>query len=268
MNLQIFRRIVVLIACTMLLLSPALASTVSFLPSSVTVHRNTTAEISLMLDEAPAGLSGYDLVIQLSHPKTARIKDVKFPAWASLEDTTQLTAGAVRIKGADLGQQVEAGRTGIVLATLTIEGTTTGTSAILLETVTMQSDGGEEIIPGIVAGQVLVTTNASTGSEGTVAWAESTPTVTGNNSSNLTILQTKTTNETALNTSPIATGSPAVQNTTGIPGTLLPAGIGSASEIPGEEQGIPWMWVLGGVVILCAIVPIAFFFHHKRKKDL
>ena len=101
-----------------------------------------------------------------------------------------------------------------------------------------------------------------------MAYKEPTPTVTGNNSSNLTILQTKTTNETALNTSPMATGSPAVQNTTGIPGTLKPNATNSVSEIPSEEQGIPWMWVLGGVVLICAIVPIAFFFHRKRQRDL
>jgi hypothetical protein len=221
-----------------------------------------------MLDDAPDSLFGYDLVIQLSHPKTARIRDVKYPSWASLEDTIQLTAGSVRIKGADIGQQVEAGRTGIALATLTIEGTATGTSALLIESVTMQSDGETEIIPGVVAGQVIVTTNVSTGSEGTVAYAEPTPTITGNNSSNLTIAQMKTMNETASNTSPVPTGSPAGYSTTGTPGTPLPTRTGSASEIPGEEQGIPWVWFLGGVVLLCAIVPVAFFFHRKRKKDL
>ena len=268
MNLQMFRRTIVLFACTMLLLSPVGASTISFLPSSVTVHKNTTAELSLMLDSAPAGLTGYDLVIQLSHPKTAKIRDVDYPTWASLSDTIPLTEGSVRIKGADLGQEVEAGRTGIVLATLTIEGTTTGTSAILLEAVTMQSDGGEEIIPGLRAGQVIVSLNNTTVSEGSVAWGDPTPTMTGNNSPNLTTLQTKTMNETISNTSPVSTGSPAVQNTTGIPGTLKPNATDSAGEIPGEEQGIPWMWFLGGAVLLCAIVPVAFFIHRKRQRDL
>jgi hypothetical protein len=268
MNLQIFRRSVVLLTCTLLLLSPVGASTISFLPSSVTVHKNTTAEISLMLDEAPAGLFGYDLVIQLSHPKTARIRDVKYPSWASLEDTTQLTAGSVRIKGADISQQVEAGKTGISLATLTIEGTATGTSALLIESVTLQNDKEEEINPGLVAGQIIVPGSNTTGSEGSVAYTEPTPTMTGNNSSNLTILQTKTMNETALNTSPVSTVSPAVHTTTGTPGTLQPNATYSASEIPGGEQGIPWTWFLGGVVLLCAIVPVAFFLHRKRKKDL
>jgi hypothetical protein len=78
----------------------------------------------------------------------------------------------------------------------------------------------------------------------------------------------KTMNETASNTSPVPTGSPAGYSTTGTPGTPLPTRTGSASEIPGEEQGIPWVWFLGGVVLLCAIVPVAFFFHRKRKKDL
>ena len=279
MNLSLFRRTVVLLTCALLLLSPVGASTISFLPSSITVHKNTTAEISLMLDEAPDGLSGYDLVIQLSHPKTARIRDVKYPSWVSLEDTTQLTAGSVRIKGADLEQQVEAGRTGIALATLTIEGTATGTSAILLDAVTLQSDGVTEINPGLVAGQVIVSVSNATGSEASVAWTDPIPAPTGNSSSNLTIAQLKTTNETASNTTPVSTGTPAVQTTSGIPGTPLPTGGGrgsgsnyalneSAIARSVEEQGIPWTWFLGGVVLLCAIVPVAFFLHRKRKKDL
>jgi hypothetical protein len=48
----------------------------------------------------------------------------------------------------------------------------------------------------------------------------------------------------------------------------LPRGEGAAIDGSDEEQGIPWMWFVGGVVLLCAIVPVAFFVHRKRKKDL
>ena len=107
-------------ACTVLALFPAGAASIQMTPSSVTVQKSATAEISLVLDDAPSGLAGYDLVIRLSNPGIAEITEITYPSWASLFNTTRNADGSVRISGVDISRQVSPGATAVPLATLKI----------------------------------------------------------------------------------------------------------------------------------------------------
>lgn len=69
------------VACTMFLLSPTAATSIEMVPSTITVQKNATAEIRLVVDDAPSGLAGYDLVVRLSNPGIAEISEVTYPSW-------------------------------------------------------------------------------------------------------------------------------------------------------------------------------------------
>lgn len=91
-----------------------------------------TASIPIVLDSASDGISGYRITVSLSDPSVASITAVAFPDWASLKSASGLPAGRVILQGVDLSQQVPVGGTGVLLATLTVKGTATGSTSIVI----------------------------------------------------------------------------------------------------------------------------------------
>jgi len=54
-----------------------------------TLDLGKTTQITIILDTAPDGLSGYNLTVRLTNPAVAEIVDVQFPVWAMLRQTVQ-----------------------------------------------------------------------------------------------------------------------------------------------------------------------------------
>ena len=89
-----------------------------------------TTTIPIVLDSAPNGLSGYGITVALSDPSVAEITSVGFPDWAGMKSSSAVPSGQVVLRAADLSMQVPVGATNLTLATLTVTGRGTGTTAI------------------------------------------------------------------------------------------------------------------------------------------
>jgi hypothetical protein len=121
----------VVIACVCALVSGVAAAnlaTGSFQIGTV----GETVSIPVVLDSAPGGISGYGITVSLSNPSVATITAVAFPDWASLKSASDLPSGQVVLKSVDLSQQVPMGGTGVLLATLTVKGTATGSTSVVI----------------------------------------------------------------------------------------------------------------------------------------
>ncbi|MEN6516976.1 MAG: hypothetical protein ABFC38_02150 [Methanospirillum sp.] len=91
-----------------------------------------TASIPIVLDSASGGISGYRITVSISDPSVATIMAVAFPDWAGLKSASALPSGQVVLQAVDLSQQVPVGGTGVLLATLTVKGTATGSTGIVI----------------------------------------------------------------------------------------------------------------------------------------
>ncbi len=109
-------------------------------PWSVTLSTGTfqvpnvggTVSVPIVLSSAPGGLSGYRFIVSLSDPSVSTITAVTFPDWAGLKSSSPLPSGQVVLQGVDLLQQVPVGGTNVILATLTMGGTATGSTGIVI----------------------------------------------------------------------------------------------------------------------------------------
>lgn len=144
----------VVAVCLILVVSVVSAATVSIQP----VHISTAGETMdavLILDAAPAGLSGYSLTITLDNPAVAAITGCSFPAWASLSEGSASGTG-YGIRAIDLNAGVEAGATGVALGTLTIRGETSGSTGISITSGKVDDDNGNPIEVAGTVGTVTV----------------------------------------------------------------------------------------------------------------
>ena len=131
--------------------------TVSITPQTPEVSSGGIAIVNITLNEAPDGLSGYNLTVSLSNVNVAEILSVSFPPWASLNDNSIFPADSVWIKGVDLGDHVGVGATDVNLGTLTLRGDSKGTSDIVITVTKMDADDGYPINPDTTSGTIEVT---------------------------------------------------------------------------------------------------------------
>ncbi|MBP1928149.1 PKD repeat protein [Methanolinea mesophila] len=112
-----------------------------------------TATIALFLDEAPAGLSGFNISVSLADPAVGEIMSVSFPSWVTMSDNTTFPADTVWIKSLDTGPgdygNVAPGATDIPMGTLALRGDAAGTTAVVLSIVQMSDDEGMNMTPAI-----------------------------------------------------------------------------------------------------------------------
>jgi hypothetical protein len=91
-----------------------------------------TTSVPIVLDSAAGGISGYRITVSLSNPSVATITAAEFPDWAALKSATTLPSGQVVLQAVDLSGQVPVGGTGVLLATLTVKGTATGSTSVVI----------------------------------------------------------------------------------------------------------------------------------------
>jgi len=119
------------------------------------VNQGMEARAIIILDSAPKGLAGYNIIVSLKSGEVADIVRVEFPEWAKLSDSS-ITDGSIRLKAVDLGDMVRPGATNIVLATIIFGNTKQGESLIELTIVRMDDDYGNPITPFIEPGKLTV----------------------------------------------------------------------------------------------------------------
>ena len=127
-------------------------------PVTVGVGQETT--INIVTDKLPTGLSYANITVTIANSSVAQIEDIQLPSWAILADNSSLPSSTVWFKEGDLADQVKAGDTDVVLATLTIKGLTAGTSDITITVNSFQDDNYQNIKDQIatVSGTITVIT--------------------------------------------------------------------------------------------------------------
>jgi len=132
-----------------------------FIKSQVTtLKHNSTSSIYILLNRIPTGLSYANITVTIANSSVAQIEDIEFPTWATLKDNSTLPSSTVWFKVGDLSDQVKAGDTNVVLATLKIKGLNPGTSDIKITVNSFQDDNYQNIEDKIVTvpGTVTVIT--------------------------------------------------------------------------------------------------------------
>jgi PKD repeat protein len=136
--------------------------TVTLPPSTVTLSSSRIAgpggrtTLLLVMDKAPAGLSGY--AVNLTYDKTVvNITQATFPAWASLKSAKGLgEANDLRLMAVDLLKKVQPGATNIEFATITVEGIRPGTTSINITRFEIDDAAGHGIYPTLINGTVTI----------------------------------------------------------------------------------------------------------------
>lgn len=140
---------------------------ISFNPDTVTMYPDSTAQVVIMLSEAPQGLAGYELTLN-SPSSVATITDTIFPSWATLNKKTSMQSG-ITLSGVDLNKKVQSGQTNIELAIITVKGSSGGTSKISISGLQMDADGGAGLSPSLGTLDVTVLSLGSTIASATTA---------------------------------------------------------------------------------------------------
>jgi PKD repeat protein len=140
--------------------------TVAIVPDTTVVHQGETHSISLVADVLPAGLSGYRLWVNLSHPGIAEIISVSYPDWGILNRTSPLPAESVEMSAVDLNRVVQPGATNVSLGTITIRGDTPGETPVTITILRMDDDTGGPITPSTRNGTFTV---VSSGQKASIA---------------------------------------------------------------------------------------------------
>jgi len=132
----------------------------SLSPQTRSIGVGESRDYQIVLDSAPDGLAGYDLVVSLATPGVAEITHVGYPPWANMNTPALTPNQSVLMSAADGNKQEEAGVTGIVLATLTVKGDADGKTAIVISSVNIDTDkeGDNNLTPVVYNGSAVVGT--------------------------------------------------------------------------------------------------------------
>jgi hypothetical protein len=123
-------------------LTGSVPCTLGFQPGNSTVAAGGIGTIPLVLDQAPQGLSGFEITVGLTNTSVAEIVGVELPSWAGLSKTGSLPADTLVIRAADLNNMVRPGEHAVTLCTLTIRGDVQGYTGITITPKTIESDVG------------------------------------------------------------------------------------------------------------------------------
>jgi hypothetical protein len=145
-----------LMIVSIITVSTAFAATITIDPSQASIAQGTTTEFKLVLDSAPDGIAGYNLNVALSNPAVAEITKVTYPSWGSLNNTTYVSDGLVRMSGVDIAKMVPPGAGEILLGTVNVRGIAQGVTGISINSIRMDADGGGTVVPLVTEAQILV----------------------------------------------------------------------------------------------------------------
>ena len=119
------------------------------------VYAGELLSVPIVLSQAPAGLSGYDVRLTVVDPSIARLAGIDFPNFGLVREV-EASEQHMRIAAADLMRVVEVGDAESTLATVTVEGTVKGSTSIRLSIIKMDDDSGDPMTPQVYSGTVTV----------------------------------------------------------------------------------------------------------------
>lgn len=128
---------------------------------SPTVGNTTT--IDIVADDLPDGLSGFEINVALADTAIADITAVQYHTDLSPTIAPSLPADSVDLFAADVDEQIQAGASGVTLATLTVQGTAKGTTSVDITigtTFGVQDETGTTVLSATVSGSLVVDNSA------------------------------------------------------------------------------------------------------------
>ncbi len=102
-------------------------------------------EIPVVLDSAPAGISGYKFLTSFSPSGIARVSTVTMPDWASVKVIEGTPGESALISTVDLSMKVEAGSEPVTICNLGVEGITNGVTTLNIVITEITDDNGNPI---------------------------------------------------------------------------------------------------------------------------
>ena len=118
---------------------------------NATVGADERTNLSVVLTEAPDGLAGFELTVELDTPSVANVTGVAYPDRFGLTTEPRIAADrqSVTVEAADLNDSVGPGGTDVTLATVALTGTDGGGSTgVSIVDAQVDADGGDRIAAG------------------------------------------------------------------------------------------------------------------------
>ena len=129
-------------------LTPTPMVALSLIPGTATISPGDTTQYTMVMDSAPAGLSGFNISVALTDPSVGEIVDLSYPTWAMMPRNSSLPADSVFVQAVDLERLVEVNATNVTLCTLTFRGDTAGTTNLTITPLKVDDDAGGRYAPG------------------------------------------------------------------------------------------------------------------------
>nr|WP_321352128.1 PEGA domain-containing protein [uncultured Methanoregula sp.] len=134
-------------AVAVMLLVPGASSIPVTLTDGHIAAAGENVTVFLILDNAPEGLSGYNVNLTLDDPLLAEITAITFPSWATDLNATQTDPAGrnVFVRASDVNNNVRVGASQIALAAVTVRGNASGTVLINLSGANFDNENGSDI---------------------------------------------------------------------------------------------------------------------------
>jgi hypothetical protein len=128
-----------------------------------------TATADVVLTSAPDGLAGFAVEVSVGGD-VAEIEGASYPDTFGLtsEPTFSDDRTRVTLEAADLNEQIQAGDSDVVLATVELSGLSNGDARLAVEPIQFDTDGGGTMSPATEAGTVTVSADADMETETSV----------------------------------------------------------------------------------------------------
>ena len=149
--------------------------TLSASSETTTVDEQTTVNVTV--SEVPDGLSGFNVTLEVADPDVASVVGASVDDDMGLTETAVADDGAsVRLKGVDVEDVVQSGDGPVTLATVTLRGDATGSSALTIDADQVDDDDGRRIDPAL--GDASLTVGDGSSDQPTTTEPTSEPTTT------------------------------------------------------------------------------------------
>jgi PGF-CTERM protein len=134
------------------------SNTTSFVDQVSTIDPGNQTDIAVVVDDLPAGMSGFNLTLSLASPDVAEIVGVTFPSLTGnvLTENGTVPGDSVYAKRAYLDGQIVNGSSSVTLATFTVRGDNPGVTALVLTFGTVSDNIGDPIEMTAESGEVRV----------------------------------------------------------------------------------------------------------------
>lgn len=138
----------------------AAGPTLSASSATTTVDEETTVNVTV--SEVPDGLSGFNVTLQVADPDVGSVVDASINDEMGLEEVAIVDDGAgVRLKAVDIDDVVQSGDGPVTLATVTLRGDATGSSALTIDVDQVDDDDGNRIGPALGDASLIVEDGSS-----------------------------------------------------------------------------------------------------------